>query len=55
MVGGCGATLQYVLHFIRDDMSMLVAVGSFFQYLKEKSGTIWIPVLRHALWDMILP
>ena len=26
-------------------------MGCVFQLLKEKSGTIWIPILLHALMD----
>ena len=29
----------------------LLAIGCLMQYLKEKTGTIWIPVLLHAIID----
>jgi len=32
-------------------MAGLVAMGCLFQYLKEKSGSLWIPVLVHAVLD----
>jgi len=48
-------TATYILHFIRHDLVVLLFVGCFFQWLKEKSGTLWIPVLIHAIWNIILP
>lgn len=45
---------ENVLHFIRSDMLILLGVGCAFQALKEKTGTIWIPVLLHAAWDFAL-
>lgn len=32
----------------------LILTGCIFQYLKEKSGTIWIPVLVHAILDYMV-
>ncbi len=42
-------TLHYLISFACSQMFGLIAMGCVFQYLKEKSGTIWIPVLVHAL------
>ena len=47
-------TGEYIVTFIRNDMIVLFAVGCFNQALKEKTGTIWIPVLVHAAWDFAL-
>lgn len=44
-------TAAYLLHFICSQMAGLVAMGCLFQYLKEKSGSLWIPVLVHAILD----
>lgn len=44
-------TPGYILQFVSSDLLGLMAIGCFFQLLKEKSGTIWIPVLIHALLD----
>ena len=44
-------TPVYVFSFITSQMLGLVLTGCIFQYLKEKSGTIWIPVLVHAILD----
>lgn len=47
-------TGEYVISFIRNDMIVLFFVGCMNQALKEKTGTIWIPVLLHAAWDFAL-
>ena len=47
-------TLVYVFSFITSQMLGLVLTGCIFQYLKEKSGTIWIPVLVHAILDYMV-
>ena len=44
-------TGAYLLRFFSSDMLGLVAMGCCFQLLKEKSGTIWLPVLLHGLMD----
>ena len=41
----------YLLHFLTSDLLGLTLMGCFFQWLKEKSDSIWIPVLLHALLD----
>lgn len=47
-------TSVYVFSFITSQMLGLVLTGCIFQYLKEKSGTIWIPVLVHAILDYMV-
>ncbi len=47
-------TGEYIISFIRNDMIVLFFVGCMNQALKEKTGTIWIPVLLHAAWDFAL-
>lgn len=47
-------TGEYIISFIRNDMIVLFFVGCLNQALKEKTGTIWIPVLLHAAWDFAL-
>ncbi|MCR5279815.1 MAG: CPBP family intramembrane metalloprotease [Lachnospiraceae bacterium] len=47
-------TGEFVLRFIRTDMAVIMCVGCLNQALKEKTGTIWIPVLLHAAWDYAL-
>lgn len=44
-------SVSYVLSFVTSQMIGLVAMGCLFQFLKEKSGSIWIPVLVHAALD----
>lgn len=52
---GWGAmTSEYIIRFVRTDMIVIMAVGCLNQALKEKTGTIWIPVLLHAAWDYAL-
>ena len=46
--------LLYYTVFITSNMLGLVLTGCIFQYLKEKSGTIWIPVLVHAILDYMV-
>ncbi len=40
-----------LLRFLTRDVLGLAAGGCLFQLLKEKSGSIWLPVLLHALMD----
>lgn len=47
-------TVDFVVSFIRNDMIVLFFVGCLNQALKEKTGTIWIPILLHAAWDYAL-
>ena len=47
-------TSVYVFSFITSQMLGLVLTGCIFQYLKEKSGTIWITVLVHAILDYMV-
>ena len=47
-------TPVYVFSFITSQMLGLILTGCIFQYLKEKSGTIWIPVLVHAILDYMV-
>ena len=42
---------SYLARFVCSQMAGLVAMGCLFQYLKEKSGSLWIPVLVHAVLD----
>ncbi len=44
-------TGAYILRFLTGDLLGLLVGGCFLQFLKEKSGTIWIPVLLHAIMD----
>ncbi len=44
-------TGSFLLHFVTSGINGLVFMGCVFQLLKEKSGTIWIPILLHALMD----
>ena len=39
---------NYIIHFLS---SNLLAAGCLFQFLKEKSGTLWVPILIHAICD----
>lgn len=40
-----------VFRFIFSDLLGLFTGGCVFQLLKEKSGTLWIPILIHAIMD----
>ena len=44
-------TSSTLLHFFTSQALGLTVAGCLFQLLKEKSGTIWLPVLLHALMD----
>lgn len=44
-------TAGYALHFFSSQFWGLVAIGCVFQLLKEKTGTLWVPILLHAIWD----
>ena len=46
-----GITGTVLVHFLTADALGLAAAGCLFQLLKEKSGTIWLPVLLHTLMD----
>lgn len=47
-------TVNYVISFVTSQMIGLVLVGCFFQFLKEKSQIIWIPVLVHGIMDYLV-
>lgn len=47
-------TLHYLFSFASSQMFGLIAMGCIFQYLKEKSGTIWVPVLVHGILDFLV-
>ena len=40
-----------LLRFLTADLAGLAVSGCLFQLLKEKSGSLWLPVLLHALLD----
>ena len=44
-------TVYYLISFALSQMPGLLITGFLFQYLKEKSGTIWVPILVHAILD----
>ncbi|MDO4554514.1 MAG: CPBP family intramembrane metalloprotease [Lachnospiraceae bacterium] len=44
-------TLHVLFEFAISQMLGLILAGCAFQFLKEKTGTLWIPVLLHALFD----
>lgn len=44
-------TLDYVINFLGSSVLGLMVIGCFFQFLKEKTGTLWIPILIHAIMD----
>ena len=44
-------TPDYILHFLTSSLLGLVTSGCLLQLLKEKSGTLWVPVLVHAICD----
>lgn len=47
-------TIPYVLTFVTTEMVGLICMGCAFQSLKEKSGTIWLPVLLHGFLDYLV-
>lgn len=40
-----------ILSFVLSDLLGLFLMGCAFQFLKEKTGTLWVPVLLHAVCD----
>ena len=42
---------NYIIHFLGSNLLGLLAAGCLFQFLKEKSGTLWVPILIHAICD----
>lgn len=42
---------EQVLRFVTSQVSGYLIMGCFLLFLKEKSGTIWIPVMVHAILD----
>ena len=47
-------TSEYLFEFLRSDMPQVFVIGCVLQLVKEKSGTIWIPILIHTLWNYFL-
>ncbi|MCR4713056.1 MAG: CPBP family intramembrane metalloprotease [Treponemataceae bacterium] len=50
-LGWQSITTNQVVQFITSQMLGYIAFSCVVQFLKEKSGTIWIPVLVHAIMD----
>ena len=44
-------TADYALRFFTGSFLGLMAVGCVFQLLREKTGTLWVPILIHAALD----
>ena len=44
-------TADYAFRFFTGSFLGLIAVGCVFQLLKEKTGTLWVPILIHAALD----
>lgn len=44
-------TANYALRFFTGSFLGLVAAGCGFQLMKEKTGTLWVPILVHAALD----
>ena len=44
-------TVPYVISFVSSELLGLLTMGCIFQFLKEKSGTLWTAVLVHAILD----
>ncbi len=44
-------TADYAFRFFTGSFLGLIAVGCVFQLLKEKTGTLWVPLLIHAALD----
>ncbi len=42
---------QYVFSFLAFNLPGLLLMGCIFQLLKEKSGTLWVPILVHTICD----
>ena len=44
-------TAEYAVRFFTGSFLGLMAVGCVFQFLKEKTGTLRVPILIHAALD----
>lgn len=44
-------TAAYLIKFLTTNLLGLVVGGCFYQALKEKTGTLWVPIILHALMD----
>lgn len=44
--------IDYVVYFLSSQMIRLFLMGLFFQLLKDFSGTLWAPILLHAIIDL---
>lgn len=44
-------TAEYVFSFIASDLAGLFIMGCVFQLIKEKTETLWVPILVHAMCD----
>lgn len=44
-------TVDYLAHFMTSQLLGLFVSGCLFQFMKEKTRTIWIPVLIHGFLD----
>lgn len=46
-------TVEQILSFAISNVLGLTVMGCIFQVLKEKTGTLWIPVLIHTICDFV--
>lgn len=44
-------TSEYVFSFLVSNLPGLLMMGCVFQLLKEKTGTLWVPILVHTICD----
>lgn len=42
---------SYVLWFLLTGVPRILLIGCLFQWIKEKTGTLWVAILLHAAWD----
>lgn len=45
--------ISHVLQFLMSGIWGYVLIGCLFQLLKEKSGTLWVPILVHTILDFL--
>lgn len=44
---------QLLFSFVTTQLLGFVVIACFFQFLKEKSGTLWVPILVHACCNFV--
>lgn len=50
-IGFSEISYEQIFHFLTSDVLGLFVAGCIFQFIRKKTGTVWIAILIHAIYD----